>query len=656
VSDDRGTVRAKRTLAVDTPVDIDFIRRAVDAAEPNALRTALYQATGDRELLALEQSVELMEKGHISRHSKLTIAQKDLPVLKDKAVRYLFEHQGAFEESVTSDAQLKELIELALGREITDEQYPELKSEASFDDYPLFLARWANDARPELPQDFRVAIIGTGHSGVAMAVHLETLGIPFDVYERRPEMGGVWSINRYPDIRVDTMSSTYQLGFVKRYPWTEYFAQGPEVRKYITDTARDFGVYDRIKFSHDVRSITYDEAASRWDLEIAHDDEVIRTAATFVIAATGLFSNAKNPDVRGIDDFRGTVLHSTAWPDDLSLQGKSVAVIGNGSTGVQLLSRVAGEAQQVYAYVRTPQWVTPQIYYGEPITTEFRWLLDHMPYYWNWDRFAWLAPSGESIGALFVPDPEWQANGGVFSKMSDELRERLTNYIKTQTDHREDLYSRLIPACPPWARRMIVDNNWYRTLTEDHVELVTDAIDYVDQDAIVTTDGKRREVDVIIAASGFDVTKYMFPIEVRGRGGVTLEDRWERDGVGPRAFWSITVPGFPNLFMMYGPNSQGGAGGTLSSVLQLWTTHIAALITRAVERGGKEIEVKEDVFEHHNRMLDARTSRMIWMDPDSKERNYYVSHGRVQSMNAWAPSEHWKAMTDPDVDADFMVT
>src|SRR4051794_21505428 len=160
VVDDRGNSEATRSLAGDTPVDIDFIRRAVDAAEPNALRTALYQATGDQELLELDQSIELMEKGHISRHSKLTIAEKDLPALKEKAVRYLFENQRAFEESAPTDAELKGLIELALGREVSEEQFPELKSEASFDDFPLFLARWGDGAPPDFPEDFNVAIIG----------------------------------------------------------------------------------------------------------------------------------------------------------------------------------------------------------------------------------------------------------------------------------------------------------------------------------------------------------------------------------------------------------------------------------------------------------------------------------------------------------------
>jgi 4-hydroxyacetophenone monooxygenase len=640
---------------VETVPDLQFLRRAIDQAESNALRVALYQATGDRELLEYRLVSEVLEKGHLTRRTKLAIAEEDRPALEEKAVRFLSEHAGTYRETVPSDAEVRSLIELALGRKIAEESFPELKAAASFDAFPLFHATWKNGTKPEIPEDFSVAIIGSGHSGIAMGVQLSLLQIPYVIYERRPDLGGVWSVNRYPDIRVDTMSSMYQLGFVKRYPWSEYFARGPEVSRYMTHTARHFAVYEQICFEHEVRAVRFDPETSRWELEIAHGGEVIQTSASIVVSATGLFLTPKKLDIDGIDDFQGDLVHTTRWPEDYSVTGKTVAVIGNGSTGVQLLSPVAAAAKEVYVFVRTPQWVTPQVYYGEPILPELQWLLKNMPYYWNWDRFVWTAPSDNAIAAWFVPDPEWKAKGGHFSEGNDELRARLTQYIKEQTGFREELYERLIPHYPPWARRMIVDNNWYKTLTKDHIELVTDPIDHIDANAIVTADGQRREVDVIITASGFDVTKHLYPIKVEGGQELTLEQKWENDECGPRAFWSITVPGFPNLFIMYGPNSQGGAGGSISGMLQLWATYIAGLCVQLVENGSKQLEVREDVFAEHNRILDERTSQMIWMDPDSKDRNYYVSRGRVHAMNAWAPAEHWEAMTNPNLLRDYHV-
>jgi len=636
------------------PVDAEFLGRAVDQAEYNALRVALYQATGDKDLLEMEMVTESLDKGHLTRYTKLTIAEKDRPALKQKAIQFLLKQAGDYKEVRPPDDELRSLISLALGRKIDDANFPEYKAAASFDDFPFFHAGWSGGTKPSIPEDFTVAIIGSGHSGIAMGVQLGLLGIPYTIYERQPDPGGVWSVNRYPDVRVDTMSSMYQLGFMKRYPWTEFFARGAEVRQYMADTARRFGVYEHIRFAHEVKAMQFDEATSRWELEVSSGDEVVHASARIVVAATGLFLTPRKLGVDGVDHFAGDVLATTGWPEIYSLSGKSVAVVGNGSTGVQLLSRIAAEATQVYVYVRTPQWITPQEHYGAPIHPELQWLLQNMPYYWNWDRFVWTIPSDDFVD-LFSFDPAWKTAGGHFSKSNDALRARLTDYIKEQTGYREDLYGRLIPRYPPWARRMIVDNNWYKTLTEKHVELVTEPIDRVEGSEIVTADGHRRGVDVIISATGFDITKYLYPIRVRGRQGITLEEKWDKDGVGPRAYWAMTVPKFPNLFIMYGPNSQGGAGGSITSYSQLWATYAAGLCVELIENGYKELEVKEDVFEKHNAVLDGRTSRMIWMDRESRNRNYFVSHGRVQAMNAWAPAEHWEAMTNPNLHRDYSV-
>lgn len=621
----------------------DFIRRAVAQAESNALRVALYQATNDKEVLDFKMETLVLRRGALA---KQVIADEDLPRLQEKAVEFLLGAAETYEETVPSDAETKRLMELILGEELSEDYYRSRKPLVGFDEFPYFTAAWKAEEKPVLPPDFKIVVIGAGFSGVSTGTQLNLLGIPFEVYERRPDVGGTWAINRYPDVRVDTMSTTYQLGFVKKYPWTEHFAPAAQVRQYIEDTARDFGVFDHIRFGHDVTSLTWNEETSLWEIVVVHEGQTTHTTANIVVAGTGLFATPKKLDVPRVDDFEGDVLHTAQWPEGYSLAGKKVAVIGNGSTGVQLLKKVAEDAGQVSVFVRTPQWITPREYYGDPVPVELQWLIQHMPYYSNWDRFAW---SGSSLlGELVRPDPEWKAKGGLFNEASDRLRTALTDYIKEQTGFNEELYSKLIPECPPWARRMIVDNKWYETLTKDHVDLVTDAIDHLESNAIVTRDGTRIEVDVIISASGFSVTKYMYPIVVTGKGGLTLEDKWNSDPKGPRAFMSMAVPDFPNLFIFYGPNSQGGA--IFPANMELWSTYVAGLTTQLIESGKKQLEVKEEVFEEHYEVLDGRTSKMIWMDPDSSDKNYYVSNGRVQIMAAWTPEEHWDHMTKPQLE------
>lgn len=621
----------------------DFIRRAVDQAELNSLRIALYQATGDEELLGYRQYVEVLRKGAME---KLSIVEEDRPALREKVVQFLTDHPNGFEETVPSDSELKFLFEKLLGSPVTEGFVRANRALVGFEDFPYFMKEWKDGKRPEIPKDFSVAIIGSGFSGICAAVQLSLLGIPFLVYERRHEVGGTWSVNRYPDVRVDTLSSSYQLGFVKDQRWTEHFARGHEVRDYIEQAAVSYGVHDRIRFEHDVTAITYDEVAKRWNLDITHDGDVEKVSVRFVVSGTGLFATPRMPDLPGVEDFTGDVVHTTEWPEGYSLEGKSVAVIGNGSTGVQLLPRVAQESERVSVFVRTPQWVSPREGYGEPIAEELRWLTDAMPYYRNWERFTWTTANvGALVAKMFFADPEWKAKGGLISEENDKLRVALTEYIKDQTGHRKDLYERLIPDYAPWSRRMIVDGGWYQALTEDHVELVTEKIDHLDHNAIVTADGVRHEVDVIISASGFSVSRYMHPIEVRGRGGLTLEDYWDSSGLGPRAYLSMAVPNFPNLFIMYGPNGQGGAA--FPANMELWARYIGGILVELLESGSSSLEVKEEVFEAHNALLDSRTARMIFMD--AGERNYYVSNGRVSVMAAWSGEEHWDHMTKPDL-------
>lgn len=628
-------------------VDPDFVRRAVDLAESNALRVALYQATGDSGLLEYRQTTVVQRKGALE---KLSIVDEDVPALKEKVVRYLLEHPSGVPEVIPSDAELKSLLGLFLGSEVTEEFVRAQRALVGFDDYPYFTNEWRQGGKAEIPQGFVVAIIGSGFSGVATGVQLDLLGIPYVIYERRHEVGGTWSINRYPGVRVDTLSASYQLGFMKRYPWREHFEPGAGVRQYIEDAAREHGVLDHVRFDHDVTSMTWDEETARWNLEITRAGKVIRTSANVVVSGTGLFATPNLPDFPGVENFGGDILHTTQWPDGYPLEGKSVAVIGNGSTGVQLVPTVAKLAKRLSVFVRTPQWVSPREYYGDPIEPEHQWLLSAMPYYWHWERYLWsVANMGTIVANIFFRDPEWQAKGGLVSEGNDRLRAALIDFVKEQTGGQKDLYERLIPDYPPWSRRMIVDGGWYSTLTEDHVELVTDPIDHLEADAIVTASGERHQADLIISASGFRVTKYMYPITVRGRAGLDLHRHWEASELGPRAFLSMMIPKFPNLFVMYGPNSQGGA--PFPANMELWARYVAELLMELIGGGHRVFDVKEDVFEEHNRVLDERTSRMVFMD--AGDRNYYVYNGRVQVMGAWSAEEHWHNMTTPCLEENY---
>jgi len=629
-------------------MEIGFVRDAVEGADLIALRTALYQATGDPSVL----DVRVGPVAGSALHA-LVVDERDRAALKERAVRYLTEElppefTGGAEAPPPSEPDLRFLLELTLGTGLTDEEYEINRVLPAFDEFPREV-RWSSGSRPRLPEGFHVAVVGAGISGVAMGVQLSRLGIPFTVYERRAEVGGTWSRNTYPDARVDTASSTYEYRFVKKHRWTEYFARQPEVRQYIETVAKDFGVFGHIRFDHDVVAAEFDEAASCWRLTVRRSDgQAVLTTATAVVAASGLFATPKPVDIPGAGTFGGELLHTTDWGPDHSAAGRTVAVIGNGSTGVQLLARIADEARQVHVFQRTPQWISPRPRYGQPITPGEQWLLDTMPYYWNWTRVTPLIPATQSHD-LLVPDPEWQRGGGLFNKPNDALRAMLTQYIEARTGGRRDLVERLVPDYPPLARRLVVDNGWYDTLTRDHVELVTDPIARIDPDSVVTADGTRRPVDMIVAAVGFSVTKYLWPTEYRGRAGVRLEDRWQMADGGPRAFAGITVPEFPNLFILYGPNSQPTSGGLgLHGWIEIWTSYIAQSLVTMIEQGHRRMEVRRSAFDAYNERIDSLSAQMIWADPGSSKQNYYVNeNGRLQVVNPLRGVELFELLRTP---------
>jgi 4-hydroxyacetophenone monooxygenase len=610
-------------------VNSTFARTALASSNLHALRLALLHATGDPELAAMKLELVPIRSGAAF---EMTIAEESREELFRKAEAFVANRAADYVPRELDEGQLREMMELALGQDLTDEEFAVARTMPAVEEFPLFTG-WTEN-RPPRADEFSVVIVGAGLCGIAMAVQLEQLGISYVIYERRPDVGGTWAINTYPDARVDTASTTYEYSFVKNHAWTEQFARQPEVRGYLEMVAMNYGVFENIKFEHEVQAADFDERSSMWELRVSDSDGTTRDVSTnFVVTATGLFSTPKRLVADGIDEFAGEVIHTTEWSEEHSAKGKSVAIVGNGSTGVQILSRIAEDAEQVYVFQRTPQWIAPREGYGEPVSPEMRWVLDNIPHYWNWARTTALKPNNPRD--TIQPDPEWQAAGGIFSKSNDRLRENLTQYIRSQVDNRADLVEKLIPDYTPAARRPIVDNKWYRSLTRDNVELVTDGIERFGEHGIVTRDGSERKIDLALTAVGFEVTKWLWPIDFRGRGGVHIEERWNQDG-GPRAFLGLAIPEFPNLFVLYGPNAQpatgGGIGvGGLPAWMESWVGYIARVIVAVIEDGNDSAEVTDDAFWEYNNAIDDEAARLIWLDPAANpERNYYVNeHGRL---------------------------
>jgi 4-hydroxyacetophenone monooxygenase len=615
-------------------VDTAFIQRAVAAADLEALRAALYQASRDP---------VLTEFGPVA-----SLAPEDHARLAQRAVHLLSTQMGSFRPRVPSDEEVREVMDLVLGAPTRDEHFEVRRKMLAFEPFPFYHKPTGDKLR--VPAGFRAAIIGAGLAGIAMAVQFERLGVPYTIYERRAEIGGTWSRNQYPDIRVDTLSITYELTFDEQYPWREYFARGAEVRDYLELMARKHGVSPHIEFEHDLEAARYDEDTSTWGLTFSQaSGDTTNVEADIVVSAAGLFAVPRLPEIPGLETFEGKILHPTEWSSGIQLQGERVAVVGNGSTGVQLLAPVSRDAAQVDLYQRTPQWISPRPRYGKPVEPEVRWLLDELPGYWNWCRYTSMINLFNWHEDFLVPDPAWEKQGGHITKKSEELREFLVSYISDQVGDRPDLIERLIPDYAPMVRRPVVDNAWYETLTKDHVSLVTDSIIRITPTGIETADGTVRPCDTIVFATGYDVSTYLAPAEYTGTDGTDLQGFWEQES--PRAYHGMMVPNFPNLFMLYGPNSQPVSGGiSLPSWFQIWAAYIAQCLELMFERGGTSVEVTEPAFKDFNRRLDAEAAGMAFLtDTASVDKNYYVNaHGRLQLNTPFETGDLYAMQKAPD--------
>lgn len=623
--------------------DEAFIRSALDKANLNVLRIALYQATGD-EALAQMRVVKKPIRGGAFYASVL--ADEHADEVKERALTYLM---NAPETSTPADppsaAELRRLMEMLTGDPLSDSAFRMGREELGLEDFPRGVS-WQAVPPAERLAAKHVSIIGAGIAGLATAVQLQRLGIPYTVFERQSEIGGVWARNRYPEVRVDTSSYFYQFTFEKNYPWPQFYANGAETRKYLTHVATKYGVLPNITFNSEVESATWEDTNSCWQLEVVSTDgERSHMRSDFVVSASGLFSTPRLPDIDGIESFAGKICHTAEWDQSLDPTGKRVALIGTGSTGTQILPHLASVGSKVTVFQRTPNWIAALDGYKDAVTPATQWLFDTLPYYWNWYCYSlFVASSGLQDGEVY--DPEWIRQGGKISKMNDTMREFITEYITSTVGNDPALVAACVPTYAPLGRRPVVDNGFYEALTRDNVELVTDKIERILPTGIVTSDGREHPLDVIVLAAGFHVDRYFWPVTYAGRDGVTVEELWSTDG--PRSYLSLMMPGFPNLFTVYGPNASPRAGGYYTWA-ELWSRFIVTCIANTIEAGKSSVEVRPEVYADYNRRLDAAMKDLIWQS--ESEGSYYLGqNGRVVVKMPWRVEDYYEWIAEPNPD------
>jgi 4-hydroxyacetophenone monooxygenase len=410
-------------------------------------------------------------------------------------------------------------------------------------------ASFALDQREnfKVSDGFRVLVVGAGIAGLCAAIRLQGAGVPYVVVEKNANLGGTWYENHYPGCGVDTPSHIYSYSFAKN-DWHMHFALQEEIQAYFERVADDFGVRSDIRFNTSVRSARYDEATAQWHVSTEGAAGIENLRANVLIGAVGFLNTPKLPPIDGLSAFKGPCFHTARWPKDLNLQGKRVAVIGNGATAMQIVPAIAPEVSSLTVFQRSKQWAAPFSQFRQPISQAKRFLLLEVPYYQEWyrQRLAWIF--NDRVHAALQIDPAWPHPERSINAQNDKHREFFTEYVKSQLGPRQDLLPDVLPDYPPFGKRMLMDNGWYRTLQRDNVRLVTDGAARVDGNTVVSATGERFAVDVLVVATGFDAVNMLASFDLVGRRGISIREAWSRRG--PEAYMGMSIPEFPNFFRL----------------------------------------------------------------------------------------------------------
>jgi cyclohexanone monooxygenase len=449
----------------------------------------------------------------------------------------------------------------------------------------------------------RIAIIGAGPGGIAAGIRLRQAGYEdFVMIEKSAGVGGTWYNTRYPGLACDVKIRLYSFSFEPNNEWSRAYAAQPEILEYMDRVVTKYGLRPHLKLGSKVTSAHWDEANAKWRL-VTDDGEDI--TVDVVIAAQGMFNDLNWPDLEGLHDFAGTLFHASRWREDHALAGERVAVIGTAASAVQFIPRIAPEVGKLLVYQRSAPWVAPKV------DVEY-------------DQFDHAALGGDQFALEAARDEIFEELEGRITFSNPEILAAATaaGLKNLETVNDPELREKLTPHVPFGCLRPLMSNEYYPTFNRDNVELVTESIERIVPEGIITSDGTLREVDTIICATGYHVRRYLSAIDVTGRDGLSLNDAWKE---GAQAYLGIMTAGFPNLFQLYGPNTNNG------SILFMIETQVDFIVKRIemMDREGLAwIDVRGDVMEQFNTDLQDDLGKVgVWQAGCS---NYYRTEtGRI---------------------------
>ncbi len=622
------------------------IRAALADAFLPALLPALAQATGDFTILRAELRppgiAPGVPQGGMSPQQQEAAREIAFEALKQLRI------EGETRTPAPLEDAIKRITAWMTGSQASDDYLPLLLEELGPEGEDPRAPQWRKD--PNVP--FTVAIIGAGMSGILAGIRLKQAGVPFVILEKNHDVGGTWLENTYPGARVDVSNAFYSYSFAQKTDWPKHYSTQDVLLDYFRDVAGEYGIREHVRFNTEVLEAAFDEASGSWRLQVRRANGAEETVEVQgVISAVGQLNRPKMPEIKGMETFRGPSFHSARWDHSVDLKGKRVVVIGTGASAAQFIPSIAAEVADLTVFQRTPPWLVPVPQYHDEVPGGLQWLFRHVPHYVHWYRFWLFWNTTDGMLAAATVDESWEPKTLAVSEANDQLRMLLTGYMQMQFGDRPDLLEKVLPKYPPAAKRLVLDNGiWAATLKRDNVRLVTDGIREVTATGVVAADGTEYPADVIIYGTGFQASKFLTPMRVKGRGGADLHAQWNGDA---RAYMGITVPNFPNLFLLYGPNTNIVVNGSIIYFSECEVQYVLGCIKLLLDEGKRALDCKPEVHDAYNERIDRANLLRVWGVSDVNSW-YKNDKGRVAQNWPFNLIEYWKQTKEPDP-ADYVL-
>jgi 4-hydroxyacetophenone monooxygenase len=619
------------------------LEAALREAHIPSLMNALVHLTGDVSLLRgdIRPQAGLLAdpQAGITEEQQAWVRARALEVLRS------FRDDGRRLPPPPSREVVREMLDFMVGQPVSPEYVQFLISELALEGEDPY-AQPAIHAIPEhVRSSFRVLVIGAGMSGLLAGIRLKEAGIPFVIVEKNSDVGGTWHENTYPGCRVDSPNHVYSYSF-RPHDWPQHFSAQPVLREYFERCASDYGLREHIRFDTEVTSARFDEQSGRWraELQLA-DGGSDSIEANAIISAVGQLNRPRLPDIPGREAFEGPSFHSARWEHEHDLRGKRIGVIGTGASAFQFVPVIAPDAAEVTIFQRTPPWVVPNPDYFKEVPEGKHWLLRHVPYYDKWYRFSVFWRTAEGLLGACRHDPAWKETERAVSAENDMVRALLTANITAIVGDDPDLLEKTIPDYPFGSKRALIDDGtWLRTLKRENVHLLAQPIERITPRGVLTKDGAEHEFDVIVYGTGFYASRFLYPMKIFGRGGAELHDVWAGE---PHAYLGVTIPGFPNLFCCYGPNTNIVVNGSIIFFSECVVRYILGCLALLLERGHAAMDCKQAVHDAYNERIDAGNAQMAW--GMSRVNSWYKNDsGRVTQNWPFSLLEFWQQTQEPD--------